>query len=433
MGRRRPQLVLLAESFPFHGPDDPFLPQEVEVLSRHFDIHFAPTGPITDRRLCVLRASQTLDVLLSQSSRGARGAGPIIRNMFAGGVSRELRDQSMGSATARAIVARRWARVRAGRLWAQKQLLPALQNPSTIVYSWWSVPEALGVAEQLQSTVVPMVTRMHGYDLYGEQDRLGFIPFQRQLIESVDKVFPASRAGERYLKSRYPDLADKISVGYLGVNRPPAMSIPSNDGIFRIVSCSLLVPVKRIGLLVDALCVLGTRGVQFEWTHLGDGPERSMIEAQAAVLGSKARFLGQISPDEVRPWLTGNPIDVFCNVSASEGGAPVALMEAASCGIPLFATDAGGNNEIVDDSVGRLIPGSCRPELVADVLADMARQSESTKNQWRRRSAERWQSTFNAESNYEAFAEDLLSILKGNHSLDRQSTRVGTQEKSVDF
>ncbi len=433
MDRRRPQLVLLTESFPFYGPDDPFLPREVEVLSRHFDIHFVPTGPITDKRLCVLEASQTLDVLLSQSSRSARGAGPIVRNMFAGGVSRELRDQSMGSATVRAIVARRWARVRAGRLWAQKQLLPALQNHSTIVYSWWSVPEALGVAEQLQSTDVPMVTRMHGYDLYGEQDRLGFVPFQRQLIESVDKVFPASRAGERYLQSRYPDLVDKLSVAYLGVERPHAMSIPSNDEIFRIVSCSLLVPVKRIGLLVDALRILGTRGVQFEWTHLGDGPERSKIEAQAAVLGGKARFLGQIPPDEVRPWLTRNPIDVFCNVSASEGGAPVALMEAASCGIPLFATDAGGNNEIVDDSVGRLIPGSSGPEGVADALADMARESEVTRNQWRRRSLERWQSTFDAESNYEAFAGNLMSFLVENRSLDRQSARLGSQEKPVDL
>ena len=338
----------------------------------------------------------------------------------------------MRSPTARAIVARRWARVRAGRRWAKKQLLPAVQDRSTLVYSWWSVPEALGVAEQLRSTGVPMVTRIHGYDLYGEQDRLGFVPFQRQLIESVDRVFSASRAGERYLHSRFPDLADKLSVAYLGVDPPPATSVPSDDGIFRIVSCSSLVPVKRIGMLIEAFHLLGNRGMDFEWTHLGDGPERVSLQAQAAALGGRARFLGQIPPDEVRPWLTRNPVDVFCNVSSSEG-LPVTLMEAASCGIPLFATDVGGNDEIVDDSVGRLIPGSSGPELVADVLADMARQSESTKNKWRRRSLERWQSTFDAESNYEAFAGNLLSILVENRGLDRQSARLGSQETRVDL
>jgi len=87
----------------------------------------------------------------------------------------------------------------------------------------------------------------------------------------------------------------------------------------------------------------------------------------------------------------------------------------------------------VDDSVGRLIPGSSGPELVADVLADMARQSKSTKNKWRRRSLERWQSTFDAESNYEAFAGNLLSILVENRGLDRQSARLGSQETPVDL
>ena len=352
--------------------------------------------------------------------------------MFARQVSRELRDHLMRSPTARAIVARRWARVCAGRRWAQKQLLPAVLDRSTLVYSWWSVPEALGIAEQLRSTGVPMVTRIHGFDLYGEQDRLGFVPFQRQLIESVDRVFSASRAGERYLQSRYPDLADKLSVAYLGVDPPPATSIPSTDGTFRIVSCSSLVPVKRIGLLIEALDILEDRGVEFEWTHLGDGPERASLQAQAAVLGGRARFLGQIPPDEVRPWLTRNPVDVFCNVSSSEG-LPVTLMEAASCGIPLLATDVGGNNEIVDDSVGCLIPGFSGPESVADVLADMARESESTKNQWRRRSLERWQSTFDAQSNYEAFAGSLMSILVEHRRLDRQSARLGSQEKPVDL
>ncbi len=432
MDQRRLRLVLLTESFPFHGPDDPFLTHEAEVLSRYFDIRFVPTRVFTSKGCRPLSASQSVDLTLAHASKSARGARPTLRSMFASQVSRELRGESMRSPTARAVVARRWSRVLAGRRWAQKQLLPALQDHSTLVYSWWSVPEALGVAEQLRSTGVPMVTRIHGYDLYGEQDRVGFIPFQRQLIESVDRVFSVSRAGERYLQLRYPDLVDKLSIAYLGVDPPLAKSVPSTDGIFRIVSCSSLAPVKRIGLLIQALHILEDRDLEFEWTHLGDGPERASLQAQAAALGGRARFLGRIPPDEVRPWLTHNPVDVFCNVSSSEG-LPVTLMEAASCGIALFATDVGGNNEIVDESTGRLIPGSCGPEIIAEALAGMAGQSESTRNQWRRRSAERWQSTFRAESNYEAFAGELLSILVKNRSSDRQSAGLGSQEKSVDF
>jgi hypothetical protein len=68
--------------------------------------------------------------------------------------------------------------------------------------------------------------------------------------------------------------------------------------------------------------------------------------------------------------------------------------------------------------------------MVADMLADMAGQSELTKRQWRRRSVERWESSYNSENNYEAFAGDLLNILMGNRGLDRKSARLGSRRES---
>jgi glycosyltransferase involved in cell wall biosynthesis len=175
--------------------------------------------------------------------------------------------------------------------------------------------------------------------------------------------------------------------------------------------------------------MLRARGVKFEWTHIGDGPDKQDVVAQASPLGDHAHFLGELPHDQVRAWLARNPIDVFCNVSESEG-LPVTLMEAASCGIPLFATDVGGNNEIVDESVGRLIPGSAGPDLVADMLTDMASQSESTKHGWRRRSAQRWVSSFDAEHNYENFAEELLNVLREKCDVDQNSARLDNWKES---
>ncbi len=423
----RPRLVFLTRSFPFPGPDDSFLRCEVAVLSRYFDIHFVPTESPASQDMPRLAETQQVDTTLANSVK--RKPLDTVRGMFVGDVRREVQSQRSRSLQTLAVVARRWTRVNAGRHWARAHLVPQMKEHSTVVYSWWSVPEALGVARELRSSGVPMVTRMHGYDLYPEQDRLTFIPFQRDLLDSVDNVYSVSRAGERYLRSRYPELTDKLRCSYLGVDRAPGMSQSSNDGIFRVVSCSSLVPVKRVDLLVGALLMLRARGVKFEWTHIGDGPDKQDLVAQASPLGDRAHFLGDLPHDQVRPWLVRNPVDAFCNVSESEG-LPVTLMEAASCGIPLFATDVGGNNEIVDESVGRLIPGSAGPDLVADMLTDMAGQSETTKHGWRRRSAQRWASFFDAERNYEKFAEELLNVLREKCDLDQKSARLHNWKES---
>lgn len=50
---------------------------------------------------------------------------------------------------------------------------------------------------------------------------------------------------------------------------------------------------------------------------------------------------------QVYDYYKSNKVDVFVNVSYSEG-LPVSLMEASSFGIPVIATDVGGSAEIID-------------------------------------------------------------------------------------
>jgi glycosyltransferase involved in cell wall biosynthesis len=61
-------------------------------------------------------------------------------------------------------------------------------------------------------------------------------------------------------------------------------------------------------------------------------------------------------------------------VSASVDEAlPTALIEAAACGLPVVAADAGGTREIVEDGVtGRLVPLRDVPALADALLATIA-------------------------------------------------------------
>ena len=86
----------------------------------------------------------------------------------------------------------------------------------------------------------------------------------------------------------------------------------------------------------------------------GPCPEGDMSQAlkeQAAILGvaERVHFLGPLSPDDLKWPLSA--ADVFVLSTRNEGWANV-ILEAMACGLPVVASDVGGNREVV-----------CRPEL----------------------------------------------------------------------
>lgn len=104
---------------------------------------------------------------------------------------------------------------------------------------------------------------------------------------------------------------------------------------------------------------------------VGDGALRGELTALADREGvsERVRFLGDRS--DVRILLRG--FDVFAMSSVTEGYS-IALLEAAASGLPIVATDVGGNSEITRDGVNGRIVAAGDPFALAralkDVLAD---------------------------------------------------------------
>ena len=88
-------------------------------------------------------------------------------------------------------------------------------------------------------------------------------------------------------------------------------------------------------------------------------------------LGDAFQLLGY-RPNAVRIMAA---CDVFCLASLHEGR-PVALMEALALGLPVVATDVGGNREVVEPGrEGTLVPPS-RPAALASALLAILGDSE---------------------------------------------------------
>ena len=101
-------------------------------------------------------------------------------------------------------------------------------------------------------------------------------------------------------------------------------------------------------------------------------------------------------------------MDLFINCSSSEG-IPVTIMEAESCGIPISATDVGGNTEIVPQTCGVIIPADPEPYDIAEAAISIL-QNKETYGQMRISSKNNWNENFNAEKNYSLFISQLTKI-----------------------
>ena len=402
------ELWLFTARFP-HGTGEPFLENELPVLARRF------------RRIVIV--PQLADVQGERPLPANVVVHPAMPDPMArmapldllryARVWRRALDLVRGSVPEQGVWRSQGATVRA-RL--RQSLRRALHYRSTLfadfdpdrvlLYSYWTSDQATALAFlQMLDPRVHFVSRMHGFDLFAERSPDGWPPMRELHLTTVERVFVVSQAGLDYLRGHYPTHADKFELARLGTRDNGAGPWSPSD-VLRIVSCSNLVPLKRVDLLLRALMQVG-RPVQ--WTHFGGGPEIDGLIAMAAALPEHVRagLMGPCPNSEVIAWYREHPVDLFVHLSASEGGVPVALQEAASFGIPLLAVDAGGVREIVGPLTGTLLSADPTPEAIAAAL-DAHRNGPHDTMAFRDQVRTVWSAGFRAEVNFGHFCDRLL-------------------------
>lgn len=299
------------------------------------------------------------------------------------------------------------------------QLAEELEDQQHCVfYSYWMhapARSALQLRRRLRRPGVPVVTRAHGYDVYSERKAIDYLPQRELLFAGVEHVFTASEHGRDYLRARYPRFASRIDTGHLGVTPAEAAGNATRDER-HIVTCAYLREVKRIPLLIDGIAELQRRGVTVRWTHLGGGEgshaDAVRSKAEAQLVPGSFEFVGNLSNDEVRAWHAENPASVFVNVSESEG-VPVSIMEALAQGLPIVATDVGGNSELLDVAGGMfdgLLPPTPTAAEIADRIEALFTASEEQYRAYSEASFAHWQRNWSSEKNYGEFARYLRGL-----------------------
>ncbi len=292
-------------------------------------------------------------------------------------------------------------------------------NGNLLFYTYWFDQATMGIGSiKRRHPDVRLVTRAHGYDIYEEYYyRPAFWPCRLKALSLVDRLFADSKAGERYLRQKYPQYAGNYETSLQGVSDPGFLNIPSRDGVFRIVSCSMIRAEKRVELLFEGFkCAAKLRPEQrFEWYHIGNGESRhSLQELADGTLPQNARAYlpGYQDKNTLYQFYRETPLDMFMNVSATEG-TPVSIMEAISCGLPVIATSVGGNQEIVSGENGILLPEAPGPEEIARTILDCI-DHPGRKREMREASRRVWEQQYDADRNFSVFANTLKKISEAN-------------------
>lgn len=274
-----------------------------------------------DHSICALDGDFTAESAIGPSVRWRRVAAPVKRRNF----------------------------ISLGSLWSYRRLL-SNERPDMLVTQNWG-----GVEWLMVNRGPGAIPHVHFEDGSEPEDRPGS-PDQkrawarRRAFPGRHRAFVApSRAMHRLMTGDWA--APEEAVHYIpdGVDVAHFAS-PPREGRGRMVRLAAVGPLlaeKRGDRLLKMVAELRKRGRDVGLVFVGDGPERSALEAEARALEIDRRvdFVGD--QHDIAPFLA--QFDVFVMASDSEAVAG-ALPEAMASGLPIVATDVGDVADRVDSA-----------------------------------------------------------------------------------
>lgn len=191
-------------------------------------------------------------------------------------------------------------------------------------------------------------------------DRRARFVMQRWMSRFTTSIFAVSDQLKQDLArhvgiplSRIEVLYNGVDVSHFSANADrhamrQELRVGANE--FVVGSVGRLVAVKNYALLLRAVAAMAQK--QIHIVLVGDGPERSNLQALAVELGiaDRVHLLGH--RDDVSSLL--GVMDIFVLPSLSEGMSNT-LLEAMARGVPPVVSDVGGNGEIVQDGLNGLV------------------------------------------------------------------------------
>ncbi len=223
---------------------------------------------------------------------------------------------------------------------------------------------------------VPNVLSLHGSDIYNPARKTSphkLAPFRwavRSALRQATKVVAQSTDIKKYAKELYSP-GREISVIPLGF--PPAdftLKPREENDKFHIVSMGRMAKVKGYDILIKAVEILKEKKENVYLTLIGDGQERANLEKLTfgSDLKNYVKFTGWVMGEEKFQYLSANDLYVMSSLHEGFG---VVLLEAMTCGLPIVATNEGGQTDIIEHDKNGLLVRPGNAEEIAEAILSM--------------------------------------------------------------
>lgn len=205
----------------------------------------------------------------------------------------------------------------------------------------------------------------------------------RQVRAMTQVIVPSVYLKQMVLGWGVPE--ERVRVIYNALPPAPA-ALPSreearaalglSDERITLLTAARLTPWKGVDYLIQAVARLP----EYQLLVAGDGEELARLQALAAPLGERVRFLGRLPRETL--YHAMRAADYFALYSGYEGLAHT-LLESLRVGTPLIASAKGGNVEVVVDGRNGLLV----PFADLDALTDTLRRA-ADRTLWARLAAQ---------------------------------------------
>lgn len=234
-----------------------------------------------------------------------------------------------------------------------KGCLKCLRNKYDVINTHFAVPT--GPVGFILSKVfnVKNVLSIHGADIYDPTRKIQqnplLKPFIKFILNHADYVVAQSK-NIKELATKYYEPKKNIEIIPLGLKKIETVRTSRDLSVlnqsFRFISIGRLVPRKGFDYLIKAL------PVKAELVLIGSGPEKERLEKLAKIENKKVFFLGEASQEKKEEEL--NKADAYALSSLHEGFALVCL-EAMAAGLPIVATNFGGQTDYLQENENALL------------------------------------------------------------------------------
>ncbi len=181
----------------------------------------------------------------------------------------------------------------------------------------------------------------------------------RKLVESMERADP------RKMHVLYNGIDLRAFTPCSATHREVRQELGVQPSEVLIGCVSAVRPIKGIEYLVKAARQILPKAPSAKFCVVGSGPDldklKAITDADSAVA---QRFLWVGAREDVKPFLRA--FDIAVLPSLSEGFSN-SILEYMAMGLPVVATDVGGNREALEDGAGLLVPAA-DSQALADAL-----------------------------------------------------------------